>query len=200
MKRTIILMALTLAAVLGCYAQEQTVEIQPENSDSTLMARYQSRRTLSGLKAFFEAGYQWGLEGDDDEIWIWYAPNKFSFSASVGCQFNNFIFVGAGVSADVYRSKSIGVTYLTVPIFGEVRANFLNAKRFVPFADFRMGYGVGDLHGYYMCWQLGVRYALPKRHAVYAACQFDFQIAADCGVWHADWVNTNLGFKVGYEF
>ena len=37
-----------------------------------------------------------------------------------------------------------GYLGVTVPIFGELRINLLNAKRFTPFADGKLGYGIGD--------------------------------------------------------
>ena len=126
-----------------------------------------------------------------------FSPSHFSASASVGCQFNNFVFVGLGAAANVYSSR--GTTYLTVPIFGELRINLLNAKRFTPFADGKLGYGIGDMHGVYCACQLGLRYALPKKRAVYLAGECNFQINQDLKVLKADDINCNLGFKFGFE-
>ena len=185
-----------MASISG-WAQEM------ESTDS-VVSHCQARQSIKGLKAFFEAGYLWGL-GDDGymetdmgrfpvEV---YSPSKFSASASVGCQFNNYVFAGLGAAANVYRSRK--TTYLTVPVFAEVRINFLKAHRFTPFADARLGYGIGDMHGVYCGYQLGVRYALPHKRAIYLACDCDFQINYNLNVLNADEVNCNLGLKLGFE-
>ena len=201
MKKSILLIFIALITAIGCQAQEAA------KRDSTAISKYQARHTLQGLKAFFETGYLWGLGGEaylesptgemmllDKNI---FSPSHFSASASVGCQFNNFVFVGLGVAANVYSSR--GTTYLTVPIFGELRINLLNAKRFTPFADGKLGYGIGDMHGVYCACQLGLRYALPKKRAVYLAGEWNFQINQDLKVLKADDINCNLGFKFGFE-
>ena len=90
-------------------------------------------------------------------------------------------------------------TYLTVPVFGELRINVLNDKKFTPFGDVRFGYGIGDIRGAYVAFQVGVRYSLPKHHAIYLLCQYDNQLG-DGSADHTDFVNDNLGFKLGYEF
>lgn len=126
-----------------------------------------------------------------------YDPDKWSVGASAGFQFNNFVFLGGGTDFQSYRSG--GNTYLTVPVFGELRINVLNAKKFTPFGDIRFGYGIGDICGAYVAFQVGVRYSLPKHHAIYLLCQYDNQLG--CGsADHTDFVNDNLGFKLGYEF
>ena len=142
--------------------------------DSTAISKYQARHTLQGLKAFLETGYLWGLGG---EAYIESPTGE--------------------IAANVYSSR--GTTYLTVPIFGELRINLLNAKRFTPFADGKLGYGIGDMHGVYCACQLGLRYALPKKRAVYLAGEWNFQINQDLKVLKADDINCNLGFKFGFE-
>lgn len=193
MKKTIILIIIALSTAAGCWAQEA------EKNDSALISRYQARRTMRGMKMIFEGGYQWGLhDGSDDSFFIdSYWPNKTEITVSVGYQFNNFAFLGGGVGAQMYRSA--GNTYLVVPVFGEFRLNFLNAKRVTPFIDLRAGYGIGDMGGVYSGCQLGVRIALPHRHAVTLVCQFDGQVSLGSSE-RSDFENDCLGFKVGYEF
>ena len=169
---------------MGCQAQE---------ADATKTARYNNRHTMDGYKAFYETGYFWGIDNPNGP----HLPNKFSVTTSQGFQLNNFVFVGLGAAANVYSSR--GTTYLTVPIFGELRINLLNAKRFTPFADGKLGYGIGDMHGVYCACQLGLRYALPKKRAVYLAGEWNFQINQDLKVLKADDINCNLGFKFGFE-
>ena len=168
-----------------------------EKGDST----HVKFRSFQGVKAFFEAGYLWNIGDSESNNAVipedGYKPCKLSMSASAGCQFNNFIFVGMGVATDVYNS--MGTTYVTAPIFIEGRLNILNARRITPFTDVRIGYSVGDMHGLYWAYQLGVRYALPKKRAVFLSCGCDFQINQDYRILKANHVNCNLGFKFGFE-
>ncbi len=62
-----------------------------------------------------------------------------------------------------------------------------------------VAYGIGDIRGAYVAFQVGVRYSLPKHHAIYLLCQYDNQLG-DGSADHTDFVNDNLGFKLGYEF
>ena len=181
-------------AVCG-YAQEAPAAEQ--NDDSELISRYQNRRTMRGYKMLFEAGYQWGLPDKEGFLCGVYDPDKWSVGASAGFQFNNFVFLGGGTDFQLYRSG--GNTYLTVPVFGELRINVLNDKKFTPFGDVRFGYGIGDIRGAYVAFQVGVRYSLPKHHAIYLLCQYDNQLG-DGSADRTDFVNDNLGFKLGYEF
>ena len=107
------------------------------------------------------------------------------------------MFLGGGTDFQLYRSG--GNTYLTVPVFGELKINVLNAKKFTPFGDVRFGYGIGDICGVYIAFQVGVRYSLPKHHAIYLLCQYDNQLGGGSAD-NTDLVNDNLGFKLGYEF
>ena len=110
-------------AICG-YAQEAPAAEQ--NDDSELILRHQNRRTMRGYKMLFEAGYQWGLPDKEGFLCGVYDPDKWSVGASAGFQFNNFVFLGGGTDFQLYRSG--GNTYLTVPVFGELRINVLNYK------------------------------------------------------------------------
>lgn len=188
MKKTLFLIVIALAATMVCQAQVL------EKGDFTRV----TSRSLRGVKGFFEAGYLWGVGDYNTESSVEeYKPSMFSISASAGCQFNNYIFVGMGIAADVYSSSK--TTYVTAPIFMEGRINFLKVRRFTPFVDMRIGYGVGDMHGLYWACQIGVRRVLPKKRAVYLSYGCDYQINQDYRVLKADHVNCNLGLRLGFE-
>lgn len=133
MKKTLFFMIFIFATAFCGYAQEAPAAEQ--NDDSELILRYQNRRTMRGYKMLFEAGYQWGLPDKEGFLCGVYDPDKWSVGASAGFQFNNFVFLGGGTDFQLYRSG--GNTYLTVPVFGELRINVLNAKKFTPFGDVR---------------------------------------------------------------
>jgi len=188
MKRTILLIFIALITAIGCQAQE---------ADATKTTRYNNRHTMDGYKAFYEAGYFWGIDDQNGP----HLPNKFSVTTSQGFQLNNFVYLGLGVGVDSYRHNEN--CYVSVPLFADLRVNCLNDKRVMPFFDIRMGYSMGDrARGFYWENQLGVRIGMKKHHAVYAAADFTFQycsssifiIDTDLGDYVA------LGFKVGYEF
>ena len=195
MKKALFFMIFIFATAICGYAQEAPAAEQ--NDDSELILRYQNRRTMRGYKMLFEAGYKWGLPDKEGFLCGVYDPDKWSIGASAGFQFNNFVFLGGGTDFQLYRSG--GNTYLTVPVFGELRINVLNDKKFTPFGDVRFGYGIGDIRGAYVAFQVGVRFSLPKHHAIYLLCQYDNQLG-DGSADHTDFVNDNLGFKLGYEF
>ena len=188
MQKTIILIVLAFITAMGGWAQE---------ADSTKVARYNNRHTMDGYKAFYEAGYFWGLDDNNDTE----SPNKFSITTSQGIQVNNFVYFGVGVGVDTYRY--CGTSYVSVPLFADLRVNCMNNKKVMPFFDIRLGYSFGDrAKGFYWENQLGVRIGLKKHHAVYAAADAVFQYndftpfitTGDWGLYGA------YGFKVGYEF
>lgn len=195
MKRIIISLAFALAVVFGCYAQEQVVETQLESREQVKS----SRRTMAGYKAFYEAGYLWGYYGNIEEGKR--DPDRFSVATSQGTQFNNFIYAGVGMAYDVYRFR--GKTYLSVPVFVNARFNFLNDKKVLPFADVRIGYSLGSqIRGFYWEGSIGVRFGLPKHHAVFASVgtMFLCNVMGDNLFDDSDWgMYGSLGLRVGYE-
>lgn len=196
MKKTILLIIIALTASMGCWAQETSSSNSTEQN-----SRREARRTMRGFKMMFEAGYLWNPSQDDVTGVIVthdaYRPTKGELTASFGYQFNNFFFLGGGTGAMLYRSA--GNTYLVVPAFAEFRVNCLNAKRFTPYIDGRFGAGFGSLGGFYIGCEAGVRYALPKKHAITLACQYDEMLSIGDSD-RSDIDNCGLGFKVGFEF
>ncbi len=167
--------------------------------DSLTVTRYQKHRTMRGLKTFVDFGYQWGT-GTDDEYGIFanrYNLDKVEASASIGKQFNNFIFLGGGFGLDVFFGHN--KVLFGAPVFGNLRVNLLNDKRVMPFLDFRIGYSIGQIDGIYFCGQIGVRYRLSHKYAIFLACQYDLSSSSDLDP-DIDAFVDNLGFKVGFEF
>ena len=69
MKKSILLIFIALMTAMGSQAQE---------ADATKTARYNSRHTMDGYKAFYETGYFIGLKNQEDPK----LPNKFSVTTS----------------------------------------------------------------------------------------------------------------------
>lgn len=199
MKKIALIILLIFSTVVCCWANDSTEQ------DSLNVSKYQQRRTMRGFKTFVDAGYLWGLgEGEAPNTEDWsgmfrddYNWDKFEISVVLGKQFNNFVFVGGGASFDVFTGPSDHK--FGAPLFADIRVSFLNDKRVVPFVDVRIGYCIGEMRGLYMSGQIGLRYKISKKYAVFAACQYDyiFQTELDND---RDWLADNLGFKVGFEF
>ena len=71
-----------------------------------------------------------------------------------------FLFVGAGVSSNVYLvddEYADDEESISVGIFGNVRSEIL-PKKISPFVDVRLGGMVGDLEGFYFAPTVGVRF------------------------------------------
>ena len=196
MKRGIIIMlAVTIAAAANLAAQETT-------SNPTTMSKKELRRTMRGYKAFYEAGYSFAFHNPtgNDLIMHPYSGvcDKLSFGTVQGFQVNNFFFMGAGIQMDYYTQKEL--KSVSVPVFLDLRVNFLN-KRFSPFFDARIGSSfAGDVVGVYIGFQLGLRIGLPRNHAIFAAVEYTENEELCSFVVTPDSDASNIGFKIGYEF
>lgn len=65
-------------------------------------------------------------------------------NTSHGYQFNPYFFVGGGLGLHCFLIDGC----VNVPIFANVRANFLN-KKCSPFVDYKIGASLGDAPGFY---------------------------------------------------
>lgn len=198
MKKILFLIILLFSISPVCQAEEcDSISAR----DSRIISRYQKNRTMRGLKTFVDIGYQWGIDDNDDcEPFCFWTPfdlDKIQASASIGKQFNNFVFFGVGLGCDVFFGNN--KVRFGVPIYGDLRINMLNDKRVMPFIDLRLGYSFGQIDGVYMCGQIGVRYRLTHKYAISLAYQYDLSINT-VGDFDNDIGVNNCGFKIGFEF
>lgn len=162
--------------------------------------QWQTRRTMRGYKAFYEAGYVFTLDDNDCFLAEPCVPpdcNRLSLTTSQGYQFNNFFYLGAGAGMEVntYRKSKGEEAGVSVPIFADLRFNILNDKKVLPFVVVRAGGCVGYWRGAYINMQAGIRVKLDKKsHALYAALVFDGLVD--------DVVDgsSGLGFRIGFEY
>ena len=194
MKRGIMmLLAVIVAATASLAAQETT-------DSPTTMSKKELRRTMRGYKAFYEAGYSFD---SSDSFWLY--GEKVGFATSQGFQFNNFFYLGGGIALDCFVNAPEISKGTIIPVFAEARVNFLNT-RLAPFFSCRCGGYFGDSSGLLLSCQIGLRYGLPKRHAIFVA--FDYSSQYDSDYFRSLWSDSNyvddttisLGFKIGYEF
>lgn len=138
------LLAFITIAMLALAANAQQ---SPINTDAV-----RSKLTMRGYKAFYDVNYLFTIYPSDTDT-----GNSLGFSTSHGFQFNNHLYFGGGIGFNSFFCD--GTTRLVVPIFGELRCNFLN-RRTTPFVCGRYGYGFGKIHGSYDSLVLGMRLAL----------------------------------------
>jgi hypothetical protein len=144
--------------------------------------------SLRGYKGFVDVGYTFA--GEDE--------NRIEVSTSHGYQFNNHVFLGAGVAYHDYYDYE----YYAIPIYANFRANFIK-KKVTPFVDVRSGYSFGDLEGLYGCVGMGARFGLAKKLALNLTLGFSYQECERIDYYY-DYseVSNTSGFaiKFGFEF
>ena len=155
----------------------------------------------AGYKGFAELGYTIKV-GD-------YGSGRLAFSTTHGYQFNEYLFVGAGAGVSYFtESEDCGI-----PIFADVRVNFLN-NSISPFSDVKIGYAVSSVEGFYFNPSVGCRFGFVNNLALsvsfgYELHMFDYYLWY-CS-WHVDHYDTykslegkrncgGLTMKVGFEF
>ena len=187
MKKTIILIVLAFITAMGGWAQE---------------APTKSWRTLKGYKAFYEVEY--GFDVDDKEDYYtgdrpggYPQCNNLMLSTSQGYQINNIVYVGGGIGLLRYLDGK----QTLMPMFADVRVNFLNDKKVLPFCNARIGGVFGTWGGVYASVWLGARLKTSQKHAV----SFSVGMSEHIDQWQAisyifAWQAYSLGLKLGYEF
>lgn len=179
---------------LFVYSLSEVEKITKEETVRTRDNRVTARNTLKGYKGFVDAGYIFDTSDNN--------AGKFSISTSHGYQFNNYLFLGAGMAIDCYTDTD--ESQFGVPIFANFRANFIN-KKITPFADLKSGYSVGDINGAYVALGLGVRFTLKNKMALnlrmeYNYLQYQFD-SYNSYYDYNDYIDIDgLGVKIGFEF
>lgn len=154
----------------------------------------------TGYRGFLDLGYTIGV-GD-------YAAGRLDITTTHGYQTCPYFFIGVGTGIHYYtEGSSIGV-----PLFADLRADFLD-NWVTPFFDFKIGYSVADISGFYMCPSIGCRfgfgnnlgmhislgYTLQKATATYYSYYYGYYGASFS--YHEESVNVGgITLKVGLEF
>ena len=98
-----------------------------------------------GFRAILEAGFTTGTGNDQEDRPV--------INASLGYQFNPYIYVGGGVGGAYFLDEEV----FAIPIFANFRADFINNK-ISPFLDVKGGYSPADLKGAYASVSGGCRF------------------------------------------
>ena len=171
------------------YQMSEVVKITKEstkNKNGNTLNLNNNSGNESGYKGFIDLGYTIGV-GD-------FGIDRLELSTSHGCQFNPYLYVGAGVAANYYFDAEV----IGMPIFAHVRGNILN-NSISPYVDFRIGYSpLEDVQGLYMAPSIGCKiksfnvslgYVMQK--AKYYDYYYDDEGSENCG---------GFSLKVGFEF
>ena len=84
--------------------------------------------------------------------------NRVALSSTHGVQIIPYLFVGAGVGFNYYHESELW----NMPFYADVRSNVLKGK-VTPFVDFRIGYSVGNVAGFYMSSTIGCDFVFGKK-------------------------------------
>lgn len=116
----------------------------------------------AGYKGFMEAGYTFGI-GD-------YGTDRVAFTTTHGYQINPYVFTGIGAGVNYFTDAEVW----GVPIFADVRANFLN-NSISPFVDIKIGYSVTDVKGLYFNPSVGCRIGVSNNAALILSIGYEMQ-------------------------
>ena len=133
---------------------------------------------------------------------------SFKLTTSHGIQINPYLFAGAGVGVDLSSSSGSDGATVIAPIFGHVRANFLN-RSISPYFDFKGGGTVGDFKGGYVEPSIGVSMPVTNKFAIDFAFAYtlythkeEYEDGFGSQYFMFKYRTTlhNIGFKFGFEF
>lgn len=191
----------------------------------------------SGYKGFFDAGYTIKM-GD-------LSANRIEISTSHGYQVNPSLFVGLGLGAHLYSDgfygkkewrkdvldgtlDSINIS-TAIPIFADVRYNFMEEGQLIPFAGLKAGYTMGlakseneglnesgqtvkktetklEGIGFYIAPSIGAKYVISPSFAInfslgYTMQMFDYSYKNESNnIVTASKNNGGISIKIGVEF
>jgi len=173
--------------------QMDEIEKMTKEEDTTPQSSFKrnvsGNRTV-GYRGFVEVGGGFGVGYAGDGI--------FSFQTSHGYQCTPYFYLGAGIGLDVH----FGYNTIFMPIFANIRTNFLN-RPVTPFFDAKIGYSVVDGTGLYFNPNFGVSFGLNKKAALNFGIGYNMQIADIYYLYYNYEERRIIGaicFKLGIEF
>lgn len=113
-----------------------------------------------------------------------FALNRTQVLTSHGCQINPYLYIGGGLGVNYW----IDDEYFTLPLFAHVRSEIHKAynKRVSPYLDTKIGYSLGDFHGFYCLPSAGCHIYFGKsKLGLSAAIGYNVQLT-EVYYYHAD--------------
>lgn len=148
MKKILLIVSLITLLVLPISAQNSSY--------------FNGRGVQRGYRGFADIGYSIGV-GD-------FGEGRVELQTTHGYQFLPYFYMGAGVGVSFYHKSEV----VSVPIFADLRADLFN-NSITPFIDFKIGYAVADVEGFYMSPSIGCRFGLDSNIALNASVGYTMQ-------------------------
>ena len=164
--KKVILSVVMLLMAMSMFAQEERPNV----------------RVPSGYQGFLEQGNTWHFDKN--------MPNCLSLSTTHGFYFNGHIFAGIGIGVDFNKDRFM------VPIYTNLRYQFINDRAVSPVISMRLGSFIGDDMGAYGDLGFGVRFASKRDFAVSIMVAGTYYDKIEDSVWE---FNEELGYDVSTE-
>lgn len=132
------------------------------NSNSQTQSLNNGIGIKAGYKAFVDFGYTLGTGV--------HKLDRIELMTTHGVQINPYLFVGAGAGCHYYTEY----TEFSIPIFVDIRATILK-NNITPYIDFKIGYSVLDVEGFYLSPSIGCRFAIGEKSGVYVGAGYVMQ-------------------------
>ena len=166
MKKVLLTVVMLIMAV-SVFAQEQEPKV----------------RVPSGYQGYLEYGNNWTVFDKE-------TPNTIGLSTTHGFYFNGHIFAGIGIGVDFNKDRAL------VPIYTNLRYQFINDRAVSPIISMRLGSFIGDNMGAYGDLGFGVRFASKRDFAVSIMVAGTYYDKIEDSVWE---FNEELGYDVSTE-
>ena len=138
-------------------------ETKEKESYTEPKSSFRTRKIATGFKGFIDDSYSASMNGSDF--------NRGGLSVSLGSQILPQLFVGAGLGLEYYTEPEV----LMVPVFADVRVNFINGP-VSPLLGVKVGYtALGDFEGFYFNPMVGCRFGLTNKLALHTAIGYALQ-------------------------
>lgn len=139
-----IIVGLALMVSIPSFAQFTTGGKSSNNSTESTIS--------TGYRGYVDLGYGIGV-GD-------YSTGRVEFSTTHGYQFMPYFYAGIGAGVNYFHEGSS----VNIPIFADFRGMLpLQGSKVAPFLDFKFGYSVVDIEGFYFSPSIGARVAISDK-------------------------------------
>lgn len=160
-------------------------------------ARRGNNYNIRGYHGFIDAG--WIVDCDDDhndDDCGGDTYSRYEISTTHGYQFNNIIFLGAGLAMNYYPD----IDLTGVPVYMNFKVNFAKSK-ITPYFDLKYGYSLGDIDGDYISLGFGMRFGITSHFAINLRTEYNYidYNYDDYDDWWFDGIN-GFAIKLGIEF
>ena len=152
---------------------------------------YSSGGLDEGRRSFVAIGWTFGV-GD-------LGVSRLSVNSTHGYQLNEHFFVGAGAGLNFYHEyKGSMSEILSLPLYGDVRADFNIAGDLGFFGDLKVGYAFLDPNGFYLYPNIGLRYGISDNLGVNFGFGYEMILMVEKG-W-GSFPMHGLALKLGMDF